>query len=374
MTRPHRALLSLATAATACACALLLAAPPVLAAGAPGWRVVLSRHYPVSGNAFSGFGAIVAISRTDAWALGGSATQTDGAGAGYPVAVHWNGRRWHASPLPAGLTGSVIAASASAPDNVWAASSLDGYVLHWNGRRWSAHRLVPKADLPGEITGITAVSSRDVWVFGASGAWGGIGTWHYNGRTWAKVALPGGYPDLLAGSALSAASIWGVTRGIGVPNHVEHYNGRRWRIVSSPALRDAGTFTAVVAESPGDVWAAGVVPASGGRTANVLFRLSRGRWTRKAIPHGAWPVLPSSLISDGHGGLWLLAGFSGPQYLMHLSSAGKWSRTLITVRRGEQVSGLAPAGRAGAMWGAGLIISKTGTQSSAVILAHGKTG
>jgi hypothetical protein len=219
-----------------------------------GWRIVFSHHYPQSNGAYSAYGAVVAPSRKVAWALGGSQWGSNG---GHPVAEHWNGTRWRAAALPAGLHGWIAGASASSSANVWAFSLYNGYVLHWNGSRWSVAKRWKETSYPSALTGVTAISRTDVWVFGGeiTGVTPlvGFGTWHFNGKTWTKIRGQG--RNVAQASALSASDIWGIGGYHPAYDQVDHYNGTTWRAVSYPA--SLGTTRYILAVSPHKVWLAG---------------------------------------------------------------------------------------------------------------------
>jgi hypothetical protein len=81
---------------------------------------------------------VVAVSRTDAWAVGFSSTGTGGS-----YVLHWNGTAWTSvTPPPISGVSSVTARSSS---DVWVAGSdaagADGIgqprVAHWNGTAWT---------------------------------------------------------------------------------------------------------------------------------------------------------------------------------------------------------------------------------------------
>jgi hypothetical protein len=178
-----------------------LSAPAGLAQAQPaarqGWRIFATHHFGAAQD-INGLSTVVAPARNDAWALGGTGFY----GSGVPVAEHWNGRRWRPAALPSGLTDAITAASAPAANDIWAVSGLGGYVLHYNGSAWSvARRWNPS--IFQELTGVTAFSRTDVWVFGP----GGVGTWHLHGRTWTR-ATSGASREVATASALSPRNIW----------------------------------------------------------------------------------------------------------------------------------------------------------------------
>src|SRR5258708_10861859 len=142
------------------AAALLAAGIPAHAADAhaPDWKIAATVHSGPGGNA-SGYSAIVALRKDDAWAFGG----TNPGGASSPTAEHWNGTRWQSSSLPPGLSGFIVAADASSAGNIWAVGG--GYALRWNGTQWSvAQTWAPFR----QLTSVAAINTGDVWVFASS--------------------------------------------------------------------------------------------------------------------------------------------------------------------------------------------------------------
>src|SRR5215472_14103243 len=201
MKLPHRAAAALGATLTATAVSLAVAVPAE--AATPGWRVVFSKHYGAATN-FSGYLTAVAPSKLSLWAFGGN--DISGGSPEIPVAEHWNGTAWSSSALPAAVTSSaqssIEASSASSPTDIWTVTQFGGFVLHWNGA-WSVATQIPGS---GQLTGVTAISSTNVWVFGSGGFTGGLGTWHYNGSTWTQQT--GNAAGIASASALSASNIW----------------------------------------------------------------------------------------------------------------------------------------------------------------------
>jgi hypothetical protein len=165
-----------------------------VAAQAPAWRTVFSAPN-------NGLEKVIATGRTTGWAF-----QEDGS-----VAYERTGASWKAVAFP-GTGGVVKAAGASSPSDVWAAYVSNGVgtqLDHWNGRTWTTATTFPN----GSVTAVSALSPRDVWVFGGLGS---SGVFHFNGRTWTEVSA-----TLQLGSALSDHNVWAFNG-----TEVEHYNGR----------------------------------------------------------------------------------------------------------------------------------------------------
>ena len=309
--------------------ALLTAAaawpPAARAASAPGWRTTVTRHYGAPADA-SGFSAVIAPSRTEAWAFGG----TNPGDGGTPVALRWNGETWRPWPLPAGLAGFIGDASASSAANIWAVSYAGGYVVRWDGRRW----LVAKRwHRHAVLSGVTALSPADVWAFGTTArGMPGLGTWHFNGLSWARPA--GLAQEIYRASAVTPADIWAVaaTREGGF---LEHYDGRSWQRAGAARPALAGlTLDAVLALPGGGVWAAGNQRRTrGGEGPLVIVHFDGHRWTRTVT---GWQADTARLAPDGAGGLWITADDAGTgtggSLVGHLPRTG--ARSWARVREG----------------------------------------
>lgn len=358
MTRPPRAGILLGSL---CVAALTLAAgSPANTASAPVFQIIASVHYGPQQNA-SGYSAVVALARDNAWVFGG----TNPGAASSPAAEHWDGRRWRASHLPAGPGGFIVAADASSARNVWAVG--DGYALQWNGSRWSQARTWNS----GQATSVVAISPRDVWVFGGNGISGepGIGAWHYTGRSWTQE--PGIAAAIYRASAVSANDIWAVTFSAG-GGTVVRYDGSRWDPVSTGTALANTQLSDILAQSPDSVWVSGISPVSGADGHVVLAHWDGRTWTRYTA---SWPAQQAErLAPDGAGGVWIpvvAAGNSPRTWILHLSRSGRWTRADITARAGAGLGigdlALIPGTRS--LWGAGGVLTAAG--GDAVILGGG---
>jgi hypothetical protein len=338
------------------AIATLAAAMPARAADAPGWQIAAKVHYGASDNA-SGYSAVIAPARNDAWAFGG----TNPGGPSTPAAERWDGMRWRASALPAGLNGFIVAAAASSASNVWAVG--DGYVLRWNGVRWTVAKTWNTGD---EITSVAVISRYDVWVFGSSSFSGqaSLGTWHYDGRRWAQLtAAAGSAAGIYRASAVSENDIWAITvspRG----GSVVHYNGTAWDNVpaADAALADA-QLSDVLAVSWNNVWVSGTTPANAADGHLVLAHWNGRCWRRFMAP---WPVQQSErFAADGAGGIWIpvvTGGNSPATWILHLSRNGEWTRAEIAATRGSGVGvgDLALIPGTTTLWGTGGLVTTSG--------------
>ena len=200
------------------------------------------------------FLGVAAASPTDVWTVGARILRehdSHGWDATESLVEHWDGRGWRVVSTP--NVGGLDAVVAVDHADVWAASNGHlaagfgrGALLRWDGSVW---RRVPAAAQPGAaFSALAATGTNDVWAIGSTGSGRGV---------------------------------------------VEHWTGRRWRVVLIPPLtqliakRDI-ELTGIVARRHGDVWVAGTIsphPRSGRRDFTRALVL---HWT--ATAGGASPA------------------------------------------------------------------------------------
>ncbi|WP_052890113.1 hypothetical protein [Thermogemmatispora carboxidivorans] len=119
-----------------------------------------------------------------------------------------------------------------------------------------AWRRVPDA-AEGALVGVTAFAPDNAWIVGSQGSVPLIQ--HWNGKAWSIVPSPApSEPALLKSISGSAPDdIWAVGSTTNTPNHtlVEHWDGKSWSIVSDAV--GTGQLNGVVALAHNDVWAVG---------------------------------------------------------------------------------------------------------------------
>src|SRR5215469_7128522 len=192
----------------------------------------------------------------DAWAVGTYDPSTTS-----PIvtlAQHFDGTRWTAFPLPnVGLQENVLlGVSMPSPGKAWAVGYFvngkfeqQTLILHFDGSGWS---VVPSPS-PGAqqniLYGVAAVSDSDVWAVGgqqdSNGLWHTL-TEHWDGSEWSVVdAVDAGVNgnQFYGVKAVSTNDVYAVGQqaDAGFPGQalIEHWNGRSWTVISSPA--DAAT-------------------------------------------------------------------------------------------------------------------------------------
>jgi hypothetical protein len=289
------------------------------------WNVVASPNG--NNNVDNGLGGLAAISANDIWAVGNSGTY---AAARSTLAEHWNGSNWTISPTPNGPNevNWLLNADAVSSSDVWAVgysatnppeqSFRVTLVEHWNGSSWS---LIPSPNptpplsggpVSNELYGVAAVSANDVWAVGTSQDFGAGKTLivHWNGSTWSTVTAPspGQFGWLRSVSAVSANNVWAVgTHSVNGSQVtlILHWNGSTWSVVSSP---NDGPFVQelfrVRAISANDVWAVGYHLA--------VFGVDQVYQTTILHYNGsAWSVVPSPDVNQESNYLFSVDGTSG---------------------------------------------------------------
>jgi hypothetical protein len=325
------------------------------AARTAGWRMAIVRHYGSAHNA-SGYSAVVAPGRGGAWVFGG----TNPGGTSAPVALQWTGSQWRSWKLPRGLTGFISNASASSPRDIWAVSYAGGYVLHWNGRAWSVATRWPGH---GTLTGVTALSPHDVWVFGTTAAgMRGMGAWHFNGHSWRRVSGPAQL--IYRASALSRNNIWAVaaTRKGGL---VEHYDGHSWRQVRTGKALGQARLDDVLALSRRSIWVVGNLAGHRDRRLHgdgrlVLAHFDGRHWTRVTT---RWRADTGRLAAAGHGGVWVTADNSGARndaLIGHVCLRCTPSWATVRWGQGSGISDIAVSARTGTVWITGGFLTQAG--------------
>jgi hypothetical protein len=333
------------------------AALPAQASTTTGWRQVYSAHYGVANN-YSAYGTIVATSKNNAWALGGSDESYGNGTTQQAEAVHWNGSDWSKVTLPTAKD-FIVAASAPAANDIWAVTHQGGYILHYNGSKWTVAHQLPNG--PTELTDVVALSSTNVWVFGGSGEEAGYGTWHFNGSKWTREG--GNVLGASFASAVSASNIWAVgSSGDAPENQILHYTGSTWQKVSSSAFSGLEGFNSITSLSASSVW----LTAWGGNSGfnSYLLHYNGHVFSKVKVP---WSMNTGRVVSDGAGGIWF-SGLSstGQDYAVHVTAKGAMSRTEVS-----HIGSLTTVPGTTALWSAGTADNKT-AGSQAVILAYGK--
>ncbi len=320
------------------------------------WHMAVNLHYGQIPNA-SGYSEVLAAGRV-IWAFGG----TNPGGQSSPVAMFLASGTWHQSALPTGLTNFISSASAPRPDDIWAISEYGGYVLHWNGTRWSQ---VKHWSQSAQLTGVTAISDRDVWVFGTSAVGDRItGTWHYNGRTWKPVERAGS--DIYRASALSAHDIWAIAAGPKADS-IERFGHRGWRQVRTGRVLAGVRWHDILAVTDSDVWTLGTATSSLGTGRLVLAHWNGRDWTRFNTSLTAWA---GQLASAGGGSIVATgSGLLGDGLIIEMTSRGHLTWSTIASSLGSGVTDVAYAPHSHMLWASGGVLTRLGGNAALWTLA-----
>jgi len=125
--------------------------------------------------------AVAGTAPDDVWAGGYWTTGSGHHSVSHSLLLHFDGHAWTQSPAPDSATGSspVTAVVALSRTDAWA-GTVDGAMLHWDGTAWT----VAATGIP--TRSMTALSARDIWAAPDSGDV----VHHFDGTAWSAVTLP----------------------------------------------------------------------------------------------------------------------------------------------------------------------------------------
>lgn len=323
------------------------------------WRTVPSPDRS-SGGSF--LNAVVALSASDAWAVGLSRSP---GGPARTLILHWDGRRWAITASPnAGSGGNaLVSVAAVSARDVWAVGYRDAgtvyrsLVEHWDGDRWTVVRL-PLPGGPGDgLNAVDVAASGVVWAVGGSARARGPSqplVLRLDGQSWSPVRAPASlHSATLSGvAALGGKRAWivGAARsGAGDRAFGLQADGRNWHVVPIDfATALSVDLNAIWAATPDEVWAVG--------------SSFDGRWYRPLVEHGLggrWSSIPTpdirgydarlmAVAGIAGGGLWAVGSASrsaGPQRVLILHRCATQAS-----RQPEAITRRRPASARGQRW------------------------
>jgi hypothetical protein len=200
------------------------------------------------------------------------------------------------APGPSDLSGVAVVT----PCLAWAVGAFDigsqpveTLIVRWNGQSWTQ---VSSPDpnstmVNSELLGVATVSARNAWAVGASSSPGHEVTLiaHWNGKRWRQVSspsVPGSSSSLDAVAAASATNVWAVGSA-GSKTLIEHWNGKRWAVALRSGAAPAGNLTSVTATSGHDAWAVGERFNSKGFPATLILHWNGKSWKKVPSPNPA---------------------------------------------------------------------------------------
>ena len=244
------------------------------------WKVVPS---PNVGTFQNQLGSVAALSPGDAWAVGTSSNGNIQQSNVVTSALieHWNGTQWSVvqSPKPANGDYGLEGVAAISSNDAWTVGySWDKQVQqtlieHWDGKQWSIVQSPKPLFDQSDLSSIASASANDIWAVGytldhKSNAAKTL-IEHWDGNRWSIVSSPNGSlaENILYNVAIvSANDIWaiGYSSNSGYYDSgnlvlTEHWDGKQWHVVSSPNLAGANEqiLSGLTAISSNDIWAVG---------------------------------------------------------------------------------------------------------------------
>lgn len=246
------------------------------------WSLASTGGIPAGVNLTS----VVASAAGDVWIAG----QDDGS----KFIFRLSGSQWVSVPLPAGLR---LPSLAAAPGGqIWAYGGLSMSVFfRWTGTAWQAYQTgASNSDFMG---GLSFASGTDGWAVGSSNTAlynTSPVVLHWNGTTWRSASPPplpgaasrgGGLDSVLdtPSSGLWATGSWEGTHAPYVTDHnwLVHYNGKSWATVAVPAAfqpKKYGIGNMSAGESGQPQWIGVSLYSSNNSTSAYLYD-SGGTWT-----------------------------------------------------------------------------------------------
>ena len=170
---------------------------------------------------------------------------------------------------------------------------------HWDGTSWAS------VAVPANVASLNAVvapAANDVWAFGISSV-----AEHWNGTSWrgVKLAIPkdSAAPEFYGAAAASPDDVWvvGDVSPRHAPSHgiIEHWNGRRWQLVPGPPTRSE--LSGITAFSADDAWAVGqasVSTSKGFERLALTLHWNGKRWKQVPTPDPAAPATPALSVDN----------------------------------------------------------------------------
>ena len=192
---------------------------------------------------------------------------------------------------PTGFRGDtyIYDVAAASPFDAWAVGETGetgdlALILHWDGNTWRRSAAVPNVDLRA----VAAVSPNDAWAVGQAADFSRPVTMHWNGVRWRRVSSPrdsGGNNFLNDVVALGANDVWAVGNVSDSRSLAEHWNGRAWRFVPTPRGAASGLL-AIDGRSSHDLWTVG---SGGVFPKGTVLRWTGTRWVAAALPAARFP-------------------------------------------------------------------------------------
>ena len=250
------------------------------------WQVVPT---PADGRHVRILHDVLALASDDVWAVGSQILVKTGVV--HTLIEHWDGAGWSIVPSPRARSGheELLAVSGGAADNLWAVGYLEPQItplplaMHWNGTRWH----VTRAPAGGILQDVSAHHDGGVWAVGSSApgvrhallAMHARAGWHVDPNAPAQdleaIAWRRPYDAWAVGDAPASPPVY-------LQPLAMHWNGSSWSFVPTPALQQSAELRGVAAISSDRAWAVGTLAF----THPLMLRWDGKAWHLATPPTG----------------------------------------------------------------------------------------
>jgi hypothetical protein len=227
-----------------------------------------SAHMPTVGNTMNQVFAVSGSSPKDVWAVG---SQDSNGTNPFEFIEHWNGSAWSVASTPHAPFAQLFGVVALSTTNAWAVgddapggpgTNPVTLVEHWNGVTWSVVATPPLSG-SSSLDAVSAVNSTNIWAVGGHTANDKALIEHWNGVSWSVQATPSitGRVFLSSVRVISATDIWAAGQTLKQPvfkTLLVHWNGAAWTVVPSPnGTTNFNVINGLAPISATDIWAFG---------------------------------------------------------------------------------------------------------------------
>jgi hypothetical protein len=318
--------------------------PLAIAASCGKWQIISSPNTSLQWNQLN---SVAAISATDVWAVGRSSP--DGGNNNQTLTEHWNGNQWTivASPNDGNGGSQLTGVSAVSTNDVWAvgysyfgAPSYLTLIEHWDGSSWSVISSPNPGTASDSLYGVVALASNNVWAVGSFNSPGIPDQTlieHWDGTSWSVLnsPSPGTSNDVLyAVTAISTNDIWtaGYLSAPGQQTLIEHWDGTSWSVVPSPNKGLGSNYLTGIAADPGtgEVWSVGSYQSSRYQHLRTLIEYWNGkRWKFVVSPNvGTFDNILNSVTDVSTNNVWAVGYYiSSQQNFPRQTLVERWNGT-----------------------------------------------
>ncbi len=263
---------------------------------------------------------------------------------------------WHISRTFS-MGSTIFSVTAVSSRDAWLAGATPAsglLVRRWTGSRWATEP-VPASVTNVSSTVISANSATAVWAFAnTEGSKNGDTALQWTGSGWKPFRFANN-TNINAAAVLGPADAWAFGEffeGKSGP-YVRHFNGTSWHTVHTPIQPDSASATA-----PGNVWIVGPT-AKTLLTAHPLYEAavwSRGAWHLRKFPKLKLPsgtaAFTSQVLALGPRNVWVDFGLSKGEgvapgaVLLHYNGS-TWARVSVPFKSTFLMSSMTSDGRGG---------------------------